>query len=284
MVKPRIDSMLFPDGKNKALTLSYDDGVVQDRRLVAFMNKHKVRGTFNIGSGILGIKDTASFGKAPVDISKVEADEVSHLYAGHEVAGHGLYHSSLVNVGTPTAMYEIIEDKRRLEELTEGCVRGFAYPFGAFNDEVKDLLKLAGYEYARVVPSTGTFDIPTDFHEWKATCHHNDENLMDLAKTFCEKNSPFRRPQLFYLWGHSYEFDLDNNWDVIEQFLEYVGQFNEQIWFATNIEICDYINAFRALRYSTDGKYIYNASAITVWIEVYGKQYKLEGGTTSTIE
>lgn len=280
MTKPRIDTMLFPGGKNKALTLSYDDGVVQDRRLVSLMNKHNVRGTFNIGSGILGYKDTADFGKAPVDISKVEADEVKQLYDGHEVAGHGLYHSSLVDVGTPAAVYEIIEDRRRLEELTGSCVRGFAYPFGAFNDEVKTILRLAGYEYARVVPSTGSFEIPYDFLEWKATCHHKDERLMELANTFCEKNSRFRRSQLFYLWGHSYEFDLDNNWNIIEEFLEYVAQFNDLIWYATNIEICDYINAYRALRYSSDGKFIFNLSAIPVWIEVYGNTYRLEGGAT----
>ena len=284
MVRPRIDTMLFPDGKSKALTLSYDDGVVQDRRLVALMNRHKVKGTFNIGSGILGVKDTADFGKAPVDVSKVEADEVKFLYAGHEVAGHGLYHSSLVDVGTPAAMYEIIEDKRRLEELVEGCVRGFAYPFGAYNKNAKALLRLAGYEYARVVPSTGTFELPTDFLEWKATCHHKDENLMELANSFCKDNTPFRRPQLFYLWGHSYEFDFDDTWNVIEEFLEHVSRYSDLIWFATNIEICDYINAFRALRYSADGKFIYNPSATAVWIEIHGKKYRLEGGTTTTIQ
>jgi hypothetical protein len=276
--------MLFPDGKSKALTLSYDDGVIQDRKLVGLMNLYNVKGTFNLGSGVLGVKDKAVFDGRQVDISKVEPDEVKDLYSGHEVAGHGLYHSSLANIGTPAAMYEIIEDKRRLEELSGYCVRGFAYPFGIFDENVKSMLGLAGYEYARVVPSTGTFDLPQDFHEWKATCHHNDERLMELAKSFCEVKGRFRRPELFYLWGHAYEFDINDNWDVIENFLKYVSQYNDLIWFATNIEVCDYIKAYRSLKYSVDAKTILNPSAIAIWINVYGETYKLEAGATIKLQ
>jgi hypothetical protein len=284
MIKPRIDTMLFPEGKTKALTLSYDDGVIQDRRLISLMNSYNVKGTFNIGSGLLGVHDSANFaGTKTIDISKVDPDEVKELYAGHEVAGHGLYHSSLADIGTPAAMYEVIEDRKRLEDLTGSCVRGFAYPFGVYNEDVKTILKLAGYEYARVVPSTGTFEIPADFLEWKATCHHNDERLMDLAKDFCEKKGRFRRTELFYLWGHSYEFDFGDNWHVIENFLQYVAQFKELLWYATNIEICDYITSYKKLKYSADCKTIINPGASAVWIGIYGETYKIEPGATFRI-
>ena len=43
--------MRFPGGKSKALTLSYDDGVRQDRRLIEIMKKNGLKGTFNISSG-----------------------------------------------------------------------------------------------------------------------------------------------------------------------------------------------------------------------------------------
>lgn len=280
MNRPRIDTMLFPEGKSKALTLSYDDGVVQDRRLVALLNTHQVKGTFNIGSGILGIEDTASFGVKPIDISKVEADEVKSLYEGHEVAGHGLFHHSLTDIGTPAAMHEVVADKKNLEDLTGYCVRGFAYPFGMFNDSVKQILKLAGFGYARVVPSSGNFSIPVDFLEWKATCHHNDEHLMELARKFCEQPAMFRRAELFYLWGHAYEFDLNDNWHVIEEFVKYVSQFRELVWFATNLEICDYVNAYRQLIYSADAKIITNPTATALWMIIRGETVKIEPGAT----
>ena len=42
--------MLFPGKKRKVLTLSYDDGVEQDIRLVEIMKKHGLKGTFNINT------------------------------------------------------------------------------------------------------------------------------------------------------------------------------------------------------------------------------------------
>ena len=90
------------------------------------------------------------------------------------------------------------------------------------------------------------------------TAHHNDEKLMDLAKAFCGEQR-FPHPALFYLWGHSYEFDQFDNWHVIEEFADYVAQFDQTVWFATNIEIHDYIQAYRQLIYSADAGMIYIA-------------------------
>ena len=42
----------FPKGKRKALTLSYDDGVEQDIRLIENMKQHGLKGTFNLNSGL----------------------------------------------------------------------------------------------------------------------------------------------------------------------------------------------------------------------------------------
>lgn len=44
--------MLFPGGKAKALTLSYDDGVEQDLHLIELMKQHGVKGTFNLNSSL----------------------------------------------------------------------------------------------------------------------------------------------------------------------------------------------------------------------------------------
>ena len=113
----RFDSLVFPGGKSRAFTLSYDDGVVQDRRLAEIFRKRGLKCTFNIGSGLFGHKDGGNFpGRPPLDLSKLSAEEAKTVYAGHEIAGHSLFHSDLSGVGTPLAMNEVIEDKRRLEE------------------------------------------------------------------------------------------------------------------------------------------------------------------------
>ena len=87
---------------------------------------------------------------------------------------------------------------------------------------------------------------------------------------------------MMYVWGHSYEFDRDNNWDLIEGFCKYIGG-HDDIWYSTNIEIVDYMNAAKNLRFTAAGDMVYNPSAIPVWISVDNKKYKIDGGATVNI-
>ena len=279
----RFDTLLFPGGKGKAFTLSYDDGVVQDRRLAEIFRQYGLKCTFNIGSGVLGHKEIARVpGYPETDISKIDPEEVVEVYRGHEVAGHGLYHSALNSVGTPLAMYEISEDKRRLEALIGAPLRMFAYPFGLYNDEVVTMLRLAGYQGARTIKSTYEFQLPEDFLRWDPTCHHDDEKLMELAEKFV--NGFSFGPMLFYVWGHAYEFDGRQNWEKIEKLAAFMAEHKDKVWFATNGEIMAYVDAYRRLEYSVDGSRIYNPSAMDVTIRTAWSPVVLPAGTCTVIE
>ena len=278
----RFDMMLFPGFRRKAFTLSYDDGVIQDRRLVEMLNRYQVKGTFNLGYGVLGHKEIVGPENGRLDISKIDREEVRSLYQGQEVGGHGLYHSDLTSISVPYAMYEITEDKANLERLAGYPLKTFAYPFGLFNQQVKELLKSAGYHLARTIRSSHGFDIPDDLLEFDPTCHHNDPQLMELAERFV-KGKAFRS-QLFYVWGHGYEFDKDDNWDVMEKLLECVAGHQDEIWYATNGEITDYIRAYKMLEYSMDGSMIYNPSATDVCImTAFGHQELIKAGAVTEI-
>lgn len=280
----RFDTLLFPGHKAKAFTLSYDDGVVQDRKLIEMFDRYGAKCTFNLNYGVLGYKNIIKgLDQKEVDISKFEKEEIKEIYKNHEVGGHGLYHSSLVSIGTPLAMYEIIEDKVNLEKLIDKQIKMFAYPFGHYNEKVVSLLKDAGYKGARTVESTHKFDIPENFLVLNPTCHHNDEKLMDLASDFV-KRPPFM-PSLFYLWGHGYEFDHDDNYEVLENLLKFLSEYKDDIWFATNGEIIEYVNAYRNLQYSGDGSLIYNPSAIDVEIMTSFKTREIiKAGQTIKVE
>jgi hypothetical protein len=115
-----------------------------------------------------------------------------------------------------------------------------------------------------------------------ATCHHNDPRLMDLARAFVE-TTQFNDPPLFYVWGHSYEFDAWNNWNVIEEFAEYIGN-RSDIWYATNIEIYDYIEAFNSLQFSAAGTRVYNPTLIDVWFVNREKLYSVKSGETVELD
>ena len=279
----RFDSLLFPCFRNKAFTLSYDDGVIQDRRLVEIFNKYNVKCTFNLNFGVLDHEQIIEFpGRPKVDISRVKKEEVKALYADHEVGGHGLYHSDLASLGEPYAMYEIIDDKAGLEQLVGKPLRMFAYPFGIYNDTVKKLLKQAGYKGARTIKSTHTFDLPADPFVLDPTCHHNDEKLMELADQFLTGRS--FKSKLFYVWGHGYEFDGGNNWNVIEDLCAKVGN-HDDVWYATNGEILAYLEAYKMLEYSVDGSMIYNPSCIDVCILTsFMTKEELKAGTVTYLK
>lgn len=234
--------MLWKDGKKKALTLSYDDGTIHDRRFVELLKKYDIPCTFNIISGVLrDDRNEVDYSETPIEDHKwiiVAKDEVAEVYKDHEVASHSVTHPKLVGMPLEEVNKEILDDVKALHELTGKDIRGFAYPYGVWDKELMDRLANLGIVYARTVVDTHSFDIPEDFLSWHPTCHHDDEELMDLAKKFVESDN---EGDLFYLWGHTFEFYINNNWEVIEKFFDYISQYKDQIWFATNIEIYDYI-------------------------------------------
>jgi peptidoglycan/xylan/chitin deacetylase (PgdA/CDA1 family) len=255
--------MTFPEGKHKVLTMSYDDGTGADRKLVRIFNQNGIRGSFHINSGLLGIED------------RIPKEEAAQLYEGHEISTHSVTHPTIARSPKEQIIEEIIEDRKSLEKIAGYTVRGFSYPNGSYNALIKVMLPFLGIEYARTVHSTGVFSIPDDFLEWNPTCHHN-QNLMKLAEDFAGLQKK-QYLYMMYVWGHSYEFNNDQNWDLIENFCEFIGNRND-IWYATNIEIVDYIKAFQNLKFSADSHFVYNPSAISVWLSVDNNIVEVKAG------
>lgn len=273
--------MRFPEGKAKALTLSYDDGYVEDIRLIETLKPYGIKATFNINSGMFSEVGALKNSR----MSKQQAIE-AYTNSGHEIASHTLTHAFLDKLPAHLAISEVLEDRQNLEEMFGCVVRGFAYPYGDFNDEAVALLKSAGIAYARTINSTCRFGIPEDWLRLAPTCHHKLSRLLELADEFIALNpntdKARRAPLLFYLWGHSYEFGRDNNWEIIEDFAKKVGN-REDIWYATNIEICDYTAAYNALKFSANASLVFNPSSQTVWFEKNGVLHSVKPNETIRI-
>ena len=253
--------MQFPGGVSKALTLSYDDGVVQDIRLMEILQKYRIKCTFNLNSGLFG--DEAKKFPAGQNHPRLTKQQAQELYqnSGMEVAAHGLHHPFLEHLPPEQCVQELMEDRRNLEAMFGGTVRGCAYPYGTFNSDVEQTLRLCGYAYARSIddqmPERTKYELPADWFHWRPTCHHTEERLLTLAQKYVELKA--KRARVFYLWGHSYEFDEQNNWDLIEQFCQIVSG-KSDIWYATNMEIYNYVEAYRRLRFNADGTFVENPS------------------------
>lgn len=259
----------FPEGKHKVLTMSYDDGKKFDRRLVGIFNKNGIKGTFHLNSGLMG-----------VDEDRIQLDEIKELYKGHEISCHTSTHPTIERCPVSQVVQQVIEDRKALEAAAGYPIRGMSYPNGSYNEEIVRLLPACGIEYCRVVGNTDDFAMPENFLTWTSTCHHG-HNLMANARRFADLHKT-QYLYMMYVWGHSYEFDRDNSWDLIEGFCEFIGN-KDDIWYATNIEIVDYMNAAKNLKYTANGDMVYNPSAIPVWISVDGSMHKINAGELKEI-
>lgn len=268
--------MRFYGGKSKALTLSYDDGGEADKRLVQIFNSHGLKGTFNLNS--------ARFDCPEWHKRMNEADALSLFRgSGQEVAMHGNMHVFMDKVPLAEAVREAALNREYLEKNFGVIVRGMAYPYGAYNEDIKRVLRDLGVAYARTTNSTHAFTLPRDFMEWNPTCHHTEAEFKLLADKFFDcsplDEKKHREPWLFYVWGHSFEFDENDNWEIIEEFTDRAAAKKSDVWFATNMEIFRYVSAYKSLEFSFDGEKVYNPSAISVWVEVRGKVYEIQSGS-----
>lgn len=93
--------------------------------------------------------------------------------------------------------------------------------------------------------------------------HYIDEFLnIDVSKQY----SASRFPRLFYIWGYSFEFERDNNRELLENICIKLSN-KSDIWYATNMEVYNYVQAYNALSFSADGTIIYNPTLYTVWFD-----------------
>lgn len=264
-----IEYNIYKNGCMRMLTMSFDDGQINDRRLIELLNKYGIKATFNINNSY------------PGDEWHISKDEIKQVYEGHEIAVHTANHPWLDNLSPTTIINEILDNRKFLEEASGRIVRGMAYPFGPTNEEVISIARHCGVVYSRAAESTYKFDLPRDFMEWHPTCHFKQGK--DVIPQFINNLDSAWATGVLYIWGHSFELDTEEKWENFEKLCEYVAN-KEQIWYATNIEIYDYITAQRALQFTADESMVYNPTQTNVWIRVDKKPYKIGAGETVVLK
>lgn len=226
------------NGKMKAITFSYDDCTTQDIRLVELFNKYGIKATFNVNSELLGTPNELTRKGVKVGHNKLPADEIAEVYKGHEVAVHTLTHPYLQSIEDDNEIIrQIEEDRKNLEKLVGYEISGMAYPNNGDNAErVSKIIKeKTAIKYARTTNDTLNFDLQDNLYIFNPTVHHDDyENLFRLGEEFV-KLQP-ETPKLFYIWGHSFEFDIFDDWDKFEDFLKLISG-REDIFYGTNKEV-----------------------------------------------
>ena len=227
------------DRKLKSVTFSYDDGITQDIRLIELLNKYNLKCTFNINSELLGKKGMLSPGGQRIAHYKIHPEDVKSVYEGHEVAVHTLTHPKLPLLEDAEIIRQVEQDRLNLSELVGYEVVGMAYPGGGVNNDdrtAKVIKENTGVKYCRTITCNGSFDLQENLYRFQPSIYHLDfDQMMQLGRQFIELDA--KTPQIFYIWGHSYEMDYASDyWVRLEEFFRLISN-RSDIFYGTNTEV-----------------------------------------------
>ncbi len=277
----------FPGGKPKAVTFSYDDGCNDDKRLATVLDSYGMKCTFNLNSSrMLAGKDGLT-----------TQDALELLEKGHEIAVHGKHHVACGIASAVDGIRDVLTCREELENALGRIIRGMAYPDtgitqfanGTKYETVKNYLSDLGIVYARTLGGDNDcFALPQDWFAWMPTAHHNNPAVFDYIDRFVSLNLAKhywadRQARLFYVWGHAYEFSSNNNWELLDAICMKLSNHND-VWYATNIEIYDYIHAYHSLHWSADGKRVFNPTLYDIWFDVNKVLYCVRSGEMLCVE
>lgn len=240
-------------GYQKYFTMSFDDGLEQDKKIIQILTRYGIKATFNLNAGLMGLQQrigrigNIGFLEYPEgskglktrfknhDHHRIPADEITQVYDGFEIASHAYRHEALAMIKANSMEDSIRLDIEGLSKLTGYPIVGHAYPKGSSSDKVAACLKKHGIIYAREVRWTGSFSFPLIPLRYRPTCAVVDKKLFDLADQFINAE-PETEDLLFYIWGHGYEMDFGSelcSWKRFEQFCEKIAG-RKNIVYCTN--------------------------------------------------
>lgn len=226
------------NGKKKAITFSFDDGVTQDIRAIEILDKYGLKATFNLNSGKFGTNSPYEPNGKVVDRRLIEPTQVKELYKNHEVAAHTVGHFNLTHLPDSCVAWQVERDREMLEVLIGKEVRCMAYPCGGVNNDerVANVIRNeTEIRFARTITSSYSFDMQNNLLRFNPTAHFRDERIFELAEQFLALET--NECKLFYIWGHTYELDAeDDAWERFERLCQMISG-KEDIFYGTNGEV-----------------------------------------------
>ena len=234
--------------KTAVLTTSWDDGHRCDVRLARMLKEHGLKATFYVAPG------NQEFAKQDL----LSLPEIRDLSQDFEIGAHSMTHRRLPTISEQEAAREIIESKAVLEQVIGKEIKAFCYPGGAYTKLHVQLVKDAGYRYARTVARyTYTVDDPYEAGTSVHVYNHNRRPGFDLWRTArfvkfqpikvlrCLEwdalakamfDQVIKEGGIYHIWGHSWEIDEHDDWERLENVFRYISA-SPKVTYVTNGEL-----------------------------------------------
>lgn len=194
--------------------LSFDDGTVYDLRFIDLLNKYGLSATLNLNSELHDF--VWYYGDRP--IKRLDLESVKEAYDGHEVASHSLTHPYFSSLSKEEAIRQVRDDIKNLEAIFDRRGMGFAFPFHDQTEEniqtIRDYVKPDYIRYS-YLDYSGRHK---DRYHIHINALYDDERIYERLEDFSKSTED----SLFVIAGHSYEFEMKDDWGKIEKLLSYL--------------------------------------------------------------
>ena len=187
---------------------------------------------------LLGNQNSLLIDGKSISHNKIGINEFKNIYKNHEVAVHTLTHPNLTNLDDKEIIEQVEEDRQALSKLINYEVVGMAYPCGGVNNDdyvAGVIINNTGVKYSRTITSNYSFDMQNNLYRFNPTVYHCElEKMFELGEKFIKLKTD--KPQIYYIWGHSYELDINGDWETFEGFCKLISNQND-IYYGTNKKI-----------------------------------------------
>ncbi|MBC7368185.1 MAG: polysaccharide deacetylase family protein [Undibacterium sp.] len=150
----------------RKFVITFDDGYVNVLRYAApVLARHGFTAIQFIVAGGIGGSNAWDIAEGERATPLMDAAQIGDwLAAGHEIGSHTVSHPRLTQIPAARQREEIFASKRRLEDRFGRPVRHFCYPYGDWNEAVRDLVSEAGYATACTHLESGVNTAATPDH------------------------------------------------------------------------------------------------------------------------
>lgn len=196
------------------LLTSWDDYDKENLKLAYILKQLGIPATFYIE-----LKPHKTVGDTQEDAIK----QIKELHEmGFEIGGHSYTHPRDLKILSDEDLErEVITSTEIIEDAIGESLESFAYPRGRFDDRVKEVVKKAGYRYARTTKIGDCTDL-SDPYNIATTIHvfdrkeYNGRDWLDLAKEHWDSGKDM------HLWGHLWEVRANRQFLRLQEFFKYV--------------------------------------------------------------
>ena len=204
----------------------WDDGVLDDIRLIEILRRYDAKASFNLNMGTHpSIRKASWMFRDVKEVWKLGKGELRDVYEGFTIANHSYKHLNLPSVPIDEAIEDIRVGRDALEQYFGCPVTGFVYPCGLHDADIENAVREAGHIYARTTKNVDCVFPPDEPMAFHSNCHFAAADFMDRFERALEESHP-----VFYFWGHSYEMITDDDWAEMESKISRLSSAPDCVW------------------------------------------------------